>query len=203
MVNNDVLYHYCSVETFLNIIRNKTIRLSDVGKSNDYMETKWLLEYFEKEVIRQYQENPSILSNQVIYGLDDIDTIKFLVQNEKQKMMRRTDHLFYTACFSENGDKLSQWRGYADDGYGVSLGFNFNVLKSISEKDELLKLNKVIYPNEETPNEIKVYAEKYLNSIYGLIFDGKTKDIYFNDYSSGDAFFELSSRVLLQNSINI
>lgn len=34
----DVVYHYCSVETFYQIITNHTLRLSDIEKSNDFME---------------------------------------------------------------------------------------------------------------------------------------------------------------------
>lgn len=30
----------------------------------------------------------------------------------------------YVCCFSEDGDMLSQWRGYANDGHGFSIGFN-------------------------------------------------------------------------------
>lgn len=36
----DILYNYCSNETFLSIITNRVIRLSDIGKSNDYKEVK-------------------------------------------------------------------------------------------------------------------------------------------------------------------
>lgn len=32
----DIIYHYCSLETFVQIIKNKTIRLSDLNKTNDY-----------------------------------------------------------------------------------------------------------------------------------------------------------------------
>ena len=35
------IYHYCSLETFSQIVKNKTIRLSDLNKTNDYMEKKW------------------------------------------------------------------------------------------------------------------------------------------------------------------
>ena len=30
------VYHYCSVETFYEIISGKMLRLSDIDKSNDY-----------------------------------------------------------------------------------------------------------------------------------------------------------------------
>lgn len=35
---NEVVYHYCSVDTFFNIIKNSSIWLSDIAKSNDYQE---------------------------------------------------------------------------------------------------------------------------------------------------------------------
>ena len=40
--NTEAVYHYCSVETFLKIIQRKTLRLSDIGKSNDYEERVYI-----------------------------------------------------------------------------------------------------------------------------------------------------------------
>lgn len=37
-----ILYHYCSLETFQNIVENKSIWLSDVQKSNDSKELEWI-----------------------------------------------------------------------------------------------------------------------------------------------------------------
>lgn len=197
----DVIYHYCSIDTFLNIIKNSTIRMSDVGKSNDYMETKWLLDYFEDEVIRQYQENPIKLNDGYICGLNDIETIKFLVRNEKEKMLKATDQLFYISCFSENGDKLSQWRGYADDGNGVSIGFKTKGLRSLSENEELLILRKVTYPSKKTtPNEIMDYAKEFLSDIYNALINNETKDIFLNRNSSSYVLM-LSSIILQLDSV--
>ena len=36
----------------------------------------------------------------------------------------------FCACFSANGDQLGQWRGYADNGSGICLGFDYATLKS-------------------------------------------------------------------------
>ena len=36
------LYHYCSVDTFVKIVQNKTLRLCEIAKSNDSMEFQWL-----------------------------------------------------------------------------------------------------------------------------------------------------------------
>jgi hypothetical protein len=40
----DILYHYCSVDTFQSIILSKTLWLSDLSKSNDSKEGKIAVE---------------------------------------------------------------------------------------------------------------------------------------------------------------
>lgn len=62
----------------------------------------------------------------------------------------------YICCFSTSGDILSQWRAYADDGHGFSIGFDSTAISHSKElpmmsfkKDNLLSLQKVIYDEEE------------------------------------------------------
>ena len=43
IVMRDIVYHYCSIDTFFSIIHNSTLRLSDINKVNDYSERKWIL----------------------------------------------------------------------------------------------------------------------------------------------------------------
>ena len=40
----------------------------------------------------------------------------------------------FVVCFCEDGDVLSQWRGYADNGKGCSLGFSVKQKIGISYK---------------------------------------------------------------------
>lgn len=42
-------YYYCSLNTFLNILKNKEIYLSDPLKMNDNLEIKWYLERLNEE----------------------------------------------------------------------------------------------------------------------------------------------------------
>lgn len=50
---NDLVFHYCSIETLFSIVTNMTLRLSDVVKSNDNLEVIWmkkiLLKMLEEE----------------------------------------------------------------------------------------------------------------------------------------------------------
>lgn len=50
-----VVYHYCSVDTFFNIIKNSSVWLSDISKSNDYQECVRCREFVNKgsNAIRQ------------------------------------------------------------------------------------------------------------------------------------------------------
>lgn len=65
-------------------------------------------------------------------------------------------------CLSSEGDILSQWRGYASDGEGFSIGFSKEYLEALSEhrKMEDFLLRKVIYDPEDQENAIRpVYEE--------------------------------------------
>lgn len=45
----------------------------------------------------------------------------------------------FLACFSEEPDCLSQWRGYADDGAGFNIGFNLLALPTIDKPEPKLR----------------------------------------------------------------
>lgn len=71
-------------------------------------------------------------------------------------------------CFSEEGDLLSQWRGYAGDGTGFSISFDKAALAAIASKsaDTLpLTMSKVYYGEKdiEQTNEV----EKILHEAFG------------------------------------
>jgi len=53
----ELIYHYCSLETFVQIIKNKTIRLSDLDKTNDYMEKRWGMELLQEALKGELEDN--------------------------------------------------------------------------------------------------------------------------------------------------
>lgn len=48
--------------------------------------------------------------------------------------MASTDPILIT-CFSKQEDKLSQWRTYGQDGYGVAIGFDLNKIMLLQDKE--------------------------------------------------------------------
>lgn len=101
-----LVYHYCGPQTFLKIIENKCIWLSSSNNMNDFAEgelvTKALEMVLELKIL--------------VYGQAWCDAVwRHYVDNSAPK---------YIICFSKNKDSLSQWRAYAQDGEGVSIGFD-------------------------------------------------------------------------------
>ncbi len=137
----DVLYHYCSLDTFFNIMKNRSIWLSDVSKSNDAQELSWITRqlksslscYFfkfydrirEKGLLEQLND-PEY--KEIIGGLDNLDLSKTLK--------------CWAFCLSEKEDNLGQWRGYADDGQGLAIGFKREFFASKPGNTELLDIDK-------------------------------------------------------------
>src|SRR6202035_5793546 len=100
------LYHYCSNASFLSIVSTKEIWAFDFSLSNDLLEGKWI-----REVFSQYCVEKKVSTRDQLTLLQHFDGLMSLSGGAG-------------FCMSEEGDLLSQWRAYADDGIGISIGFN-------------------------------------------------------------------------------
>lgn len=198
-----IVYHYCGVETFLNIIRNHTLRLSDLCSSTDNMELKCLLDMVKDKVIDIYEERKEFVDS-VIYGMERDDAFIFLLQTEIEKMKAESEQLLYGICFSEEGDLLGQWREYGDRGRGVSIGFKTEWFERLCEKDRLFKFSKVLYNEneEETLSKIIRYAEMIYEGIIDVIGNFKTCDILNNPYGAS-YYLNLVKREMYADSVFI
>lgn len=130
------LYHYCSVPTFYSIIKNRSIWLSDVSKSNDSLELRWILWELRLFMMQQwltYANNSQESGKTVDFDMFN-KTYKVIDSFLKSEIKKN-----WVFCLSERKDDLGQWRGYADDGSGLAIGFaakNFYVMDVLAlEKD--------------------------------------------------------------------
>ena len=109
----DKLYHYCSLSAFMSIIQNKCIWLSDTRYTNDALEVR-------------------VFDDTVGAALSDLVRDEEITSEEANvfwQTYKANNTVGYISCFSENGDLLSQWRAYSDDGHGVAVGINFDALE--------------------------------------------------------------------------
>ncbi|NFP90134.1 DUF2971 domain-containing protein [Clostridium sporogenes] len=147
-------YYYCSLSTFLNILNSKQIYLSDPLKTNDNLEIKWYLDRLNDEKSNT-NEFESVFDMMKMRSNIDF-TFEELVKCLNSKGQRS----IYICCFSKESDILSQWRAYAEDGKGVSIGFDLEKLKIA---DNLL-IREIIYENNivqgEIENDVEIVADE-------------------------------------------
>ncbi len=120
-----LLYHYCTAETLVSIAKDKKIRFSDANMMNDYHEGIYAYRLFEesatgllkdKKVQKKY---PGMDKN----FFDAVD-----------QYFGRSQSILHPviACFSKSPDVLSQWRGYADQATGFSIGFSAELINQMA-----------------------------------------------------------------------
>lgn len=104
------------------MVSGQSFWCSALSLSNDTMEGRWL-----RKVFFDLCEEDELWPKDQAYILNMIDA-----------MINGYEGLGF--CLSENGDMLSQWRGYAQNAEGFSIGFSKEALTSLSS--ELRSRNK-------------------------------------------------------------
>ena len=141
---DEIWYHYCSAESFMAITKNKTLRFCDLRHMNDMTELIYGRHMFDELLnsSRVYKKH-----REIIYQVMDFF---------------RNKTILLSMSFSADSDKLSQWRGYADDAKGFSVGF-----KAIDFQKLPVHLLKIEYQVEKQKelmrNAIKTITDQLTN----------------------------------------
>lgn len=164
-------YYYCSLETFLNILKNKEIYLSDPLKMNDKLEIKWYLDRLKEN------KNKDDMGYSVFERMKMRSGLDFSYDDLVNNLASKGQKSVYISCFSKKPDLLSQWRGYADDGKGVAIGFD---LDELVVADNFL-LQEIIYTNDivedEGENDVEMVADMIRTVINEYKITNKEKQI--------------------------
>lgn len=153
--NNEILYHYCDAKAFLAICTNKKMRFSDLFSMNDFMEMHWGYSVWEQVADEIFDE----------IGQEFLDAIQEIIHSTG------FHGLLVASCFSLDGDVLSQWRAYTDDGQGYAIGFDANILAELP-----IRPLKVLYDKAAQVQELKKVvlalheSEKSEEDKFGLEF---------------------------------
>ena len=118
----NTLFHYCSLETFYSIVCSNSIWLSDVSKSNDALELLWFRKRCRDIIYKVWLEYVEQLKAEDRLLEADFDGFKLIAEKADDSIEYDTAKC-WTFCLSEKSDDLGQWRGYAADGSGISIGF--------------------------------------------------------------------------------
>ncbi len=160
------LFHYTTLQGMQGILRDRSLWLSHVTSFNDPHE----IEYGKKLIIEVLNDFVRREDSPVIR--DFLSGILPFVQSFGKQM-----HHAFVVCFCESGNLLSQWRGYADQGCGYSLGFKFSEATQIAssldnptgEKIPGPFFRKVIYCPEQQKKLIESYLQGAVDAVRDLI----------------------------------
>lgn len=142
-----IFYHYCSVETFNNILKSKVLWLSNLTSSNDDEEVTRTFQILWKRVRRRLLKS----------DLDQEIVIREIEMLDQQYELEVQMYLPYGCCFCLSGDVLQQWQEYGDKTTGVVLGFDFNWFSDIEHQmphpsiniKQSIGYSEVLYHNKE------------------------------------------------------
>ena len=109
--NSKTLYHYTNLHSLKAIVENQSFFCSNSAYLNDKKEYYYGLELFKKEF-----EN-------IIHEPNNENSIK-IVDAVLIELKEKNISNHFATCFSLEGDLLSQWRAYADDGKGIAIGLD-------------------------------------------------------------------------------
>lgn len=166
----EVLYHYCSISSFFSIIKSKSLWLCNAFNMNDRYDSTYL-ESIVSRWLREMANKESNREKKIFYNACNKVLLNYTIERP----------IPYIACFSTEGDLLSQWVAYANQGTGVSIGFNTEMLLQYSVDNPtgfLISfdndINSTLLINLEYHiTEIKKMLEKLFNYCYSQYIANK------------------------------
>jgi hypothetical protein len=121
------LYQYCSAESFLGIVKTKSLWLSDLSAANDPREIKFGFDKFI-DALKSVRENE-------VEG----ERARLLTDLAADMIRHRSMSQAFCACFSLVADELPMWREYGNNYSGLAIGFRPTAITSMVGRVQLVR----------------------------------------------------------------
>ena len=123
--DENLLYYYCSMETFTSIIKSKSIWLRNLLTMNDPSELLLHKVNIAEQIFIRYKQNPFEFKYANKENEDAMHAYLWATHFVFTSGFNNiNNNLFFAICMSSEENSLAQWRMYADNGKGVCLGFD-------------------------------------------------------------------------------
>jgi hypothetical protein len=147
-MENNLIYHYCSLETFYNIVSGNGSQLQTANIRLHHSDS--MDDSFDNRIL-------DVQINQILEST-----------GMKNKFISASNDIYF-ACFGRTNSNNYLWCNYADNSKGVCIGFNFpyanNNAKFKTHDSEFLYIQGIEYINEEN---VKSFVDGYYNKIVSL-----------------------------------
>jgi hypothetical protein len=148
----EILYHYTSLAGLMSIVESKSLYATEIRYFNDAAEM---------------EQTATLLRNEISKRLEQEGTNKKLLDQLYQWISHRltNGYMLFVVSFTASGNLLSQWRGYCQNGKGVSIGFLPEDIRQSAELQHF-RMGRCRY---EINEQIKLAAE-IIDSIITLAY---------------------------------
>lgn len=150
--DDNLIFHYCSTQTALSILKNNEIWMTCIRNMNDSNESIGVYKiYFD--LLKKYDKK----------NLFD-EMYKFAEQPGAIQLYETCLGAYpeYVTCFSRNPDSVSQWVLYADNGQGLAIGFDEKDIIDIVSNNNCLRYQEITYIDEKD-------IQNYIPNIYNYL----------------------------------
>ena len=137
----EFLYHYTNGQGLEGILRSRTLRATQIDCLNDTTEL-----VYGFQVMRECFKRAAMFDEFRFQVIDEVE--KDLTENEPH----------YVASFCEDGDLLSQWRGYAQSSDGYAIGFRSSRLRARPSQIGR-QLQQIIYSRGEQDRRLGIVVD--------------------------------------------
>ncbi|WP_445381584.1 DUF2971 domain-containing protein [Robiginitalea sp. IMCC43444] len=203
----ELLFHYTNLNTFSEILNSDNLWLFDSRYCNDEQEYEDGLEKVKYYLFDPLNNPPKFYKNEIRDDYYERSEYETEVLNDiyskliKEYEVLNKNWFAYITSFSKPRfpeiidpgdtlwphDNLSMWRGYAKDGQGVCIGFEYTGLSSLIEGIPGLYLVDVIYKE----NQKEFFLKSFFRVIYDLILNFRGE---LSGGTEGNLNFELEEK---------
>ena len=188
-----ILYHYTTQKGLLEIVNTKTIWATNIFYLNDSLEYEYAVKLIQ-DVIDEYLVNSQspparTVDTSLAWKVTPEKLQQLMLESTKRGISSLTRFRIYVCSFTEEGDQLSQWRGYCPNGNGFSLGFETSHLV-----DQMVKysfgLSQCVYDKNEQVIIVRKIIDKSISALKSIVGD--------SDYIEEDAIIGTLNKILPQ-----
>jgi hypothetical protein len=182
------IFHYTSMQGLLGIIETKKIWATNLAYLNDKTEFVHARDMFVSAISKLKEE---IEKSEPKKAQPALSLYDFSDSSEQKTRSPKTSFLediveilkyskkgypYYVCSFSQVPDQLSQWRGYCQNTYGFSIGFDYSKLKENADRKKFT-FTKCIYDPDEQNNVINEFIEKQIKPEFDNLTNDNLKDV--------------------------
>jgi hypothetical protein len=135
-----LIYHYCDAPALFNILNTKKVWATSTKYLNDTMETLALIRNLKDHADRHRNTDAGAV-------LSDIVDFYLITADKKPTQTIGMDR--FACCFSANGDLLSQWRAYGNNGRGYAIGFDPSAFRDLVDPQPKMSLRRITYGGKD------------------------------------------------------